>query len=166
MGFRFRKSVNLGGGFRTTFSKSGVGFSWGMKGFRVKKAGGGTRTTFSIPGTGISHVSDKSGGSGCITNLIVWPLKLCLWMIYDIFWLMWQMCYWTVKLCFILPIKYLIPVFQKQNKKPMKNKYKIKIKHFPLFAYCATSSMWLLLPPASLELLCASYSYNSSSKVV
>ena len=110
MGFRFRKSVNLGGGFRTTFSKSGAGFSWGTKGFRVtKKAGGGTRTTFSIPGTGISHVSDKSGGSGCVTLLIVWPLKLCWWMIYGVFWLMWQMCYWMVKLCFVLPIKHLIP---------------------------------------------------------
>ena len=61
MGFRFRKSVNLGP-FRLNFSKSGVGASVGAKGFRVtKKAGGGTRTTASIPGTGISYVTETSG---------------------------------------------------------------------------------------------------------
>lgn len=61
MGFRFRKSVNLGP-FRLNFSKSGVGASVGVKGFRVtKKAGGGTRTTASIPGTGISYVTETSG---------------------------------------------------------------------------------------------------------
>jgi membrane protein insertase Oxa1/YidC/SpoIIIJ len=110
MGFRFRKSVNLGGGFRTTFSKSGAGFSWGTKGFRVtKKAGGGTRTTVSIPGTGISYSSNgKKGSAGCLTICIVWPLKLCWWMIVGVFWLMWQMCYWTVKLCFVIPIKFII----------------------------------------------------------
>jgi hypothetical protein len=27
MGLRYRKSVNLGGGFRVNFSKSGVGYS-------------------------------------------------------------------------------------------------------------------------------------------
>ncbi|MBA3926054.1 DUF4236 domain-containing protein [Listeria rustica] len=59
MGFRSRKSINLGGGFRVNVSKSGVGYSWGGKGYRVTKtARGGTRTTFSIPGTGISHVSE------------------------------------------------------------------------------------------------------------
>ena len=58
MGFRFRKSVNFGP-FRVNLSKSGVGYSFGGKGFRfTKKAGGGTRTTASIPGTGISYVKD------------------------------------------------------------------------------------------------------------
>lgn len=60
MGFRFRKSVNLGP-LRVNFSKSGVGYSVGGKGFRAtKKAGGGFRTTASIPGTGISYVRDYS----------------------------------------------------------------------------------------------------------
>ena len=113
MGFRFRKSVNLGGGFRANFSKSGAGFSWGTKGFRVtKKANGGTRTTFSIPGTGISHVSDKSGASGCFTLMFVLPLQICWWTIYGCFWLF----YWVVKYCFVLPIKYLI-MFIKRKKK-------------------------------------------------
>lgn len=58
MGFRFRKSVKAGP-FRINFSKSGIGYSVGGKGFRyTKKANGGTRTTYSIPGTGISYVEE------------------------------------------------------------------------------------------------------------
>lgn len=66
MGLRYRKSINLGGGFRINLSKSGIGYSWGTKGYRItKKAGGGTRTTYSIPGTGLSWVEEggKSGKS-------------------------------------------------------------------------------------------------------
>ena len=60
MGFRFRKSINLGGGFRINVSKSGVGYSWGTKGVRfTKTAKGGRRNTVSIPGTGLSYVSEK-----------------------------------------------------------------------------------------------------------
>ena len=59
MGFRYRKSINLGGGFRINLSKSGVGYSWGTKGYRITKtAGGKTRRTYSIPGTGLSYVSE------------------------------------------------------------------------------------------------------------
>lgn len=59
MGFRYRKSVKSGP-FRVNLSKSGVGYSVGVKGFRfTKKASGGTRTTTSIPGTGISYVKDS-----------------------------------------------------------------------------------------------------------
>lgn len=62
MGLRFRKSINLGGGFKINLSKSGIGYSWGTKGYRVTKtARGTTRRTYSIPGTGISWV-DESGG--------------------------------------------------------------------------------------------------------
>lgn len=58
MGFRVRKSFG-GKAFRVNVSKSGIGYSTGVKGFRVtKKAGGGMRTTSSIPGTGISYSSD------------------------------------------------------------------------------------------------------------
>lgn len=56
MGFRFRKSINLGGGFKINLSKSGVGYSFGGKGFRVAKtAKGKVRTTASIYGTGLSY---------------------------------------------------------------------------------------------------------------
>ena len=61
MGFRYRNSINLGGGFKINLSKSGIGYSWGTKGFRVTKtARGTTRRTYSIPGTGISYV-DETG---------------------------------------------------------------------------------------------------------
>ena len=57
---RFRKSINLGGGFRINISKSGVGYSWGTKGMRfTKTARGTTRNTYSIPGTGLSYVTEN-----------------------------------------------------------------------------------------------------------
>ncbi len=59
MGLKFRKSINLGGGFRANISKSGVGFSWGKKGFRITKtAKGKVKTTTSIPGTGLSYTQE------------------------------------------------------------------------------------------------------------
>ena len=63
MGLRFRKSASLGKGLRFTISKKGVGFSSGIKGFRItKKAGGGFRTTASVPGTGLSYTKDFGHG--------------------------------------------------------------------------------------------------------
>lgn len=60
MGFRFRKSVNFGG-FRINLSKTGIGYSFGVPGFRwTKLANGRTRTTASIPGTGLSYVKENS----------------------------------------------------------------------------------------------------------
>lgn len=68
MGWRFRKSRNIGP-FRINFSKSGVGYSVGGKFFRwTKKANGGTRTTTTIPGTGISYVRDYPAGKESATN--------------------------------------------------------------------------------------------------
>ena len=59
MGLNFRKSINLPGGFRINLSKSGVGFSWGVKGARVTRtANGKTKATLSIPGTGVSYTQD------------------------------------------------------------------------------------------------------------
>ena len=54
MGLRFRKSIKLGG-LRINFSKSGIGYRYGVKGLRyTKTANGKDRITASIPGTGIS----------------------------------------------------------------------------------------------------------------
>ena len=59
MGLHFRKSINLGGGFRINLSKHGVGYSWGVKGARFTKTAHGTaRTTLSIPGTGIYYTKE------------------------------------------------------------------------------------------------------------
>ena len=63
MGFRYRKSINLGCGFRVNISSSGIGYSWGVKGYRVTKTAKGTiRTTASIPGTGMSFVEETGNG--------------------------------------------------------------------------------------------------------
>ena len=59
MGWRYRKSINLGGGFRINLSKSGVGYSWGIPGYRITKtANGKIKKTYSIPGTGIMYVEN------------------------------------------------------------------------------------------------------------
>jgi len=69
VGFRFRKSIKLMPGVRLNFSKSGVGVSAGVRGFRVTQRADGTlQRTVSIPGTGISNVetlgsSGRRGGS-------------------------------------------------------------------------------------------------------
>jgi Protein of unknown function (DUF4236) len=63
MGFSARKSIKLAPGVRMTFSKSGVSYSAGTKGYRVTRtAGGRVQRTASIPGTGISHTKSVSGG--------------------------------------------------------------------------------------------------------
>ncbi len=64
MGFHFRKSIKLPGGFRVNLSKKGIGVSAGVKGFRVTKtADGKTYTTTSIPGTGLYSRKQISGGN-------------------------------------------------------------------------------------------------------
>lgn len=70
MGLRFRKSINLGGGFRVNISGSGIGYSWGVKGYRhTKTADGRTRNTVSIPGTGVSWVEEsRQNGTNLASN--------------------------------------------------------------------------------------------------
>lgn len=96
MGFRFRKSMKLPGGIRINASKSGIGYSYGAKGFRVTKtANGATRTTASIPGTGFSYVEESKGsdqpsssqhrplGCGCLLYVLCIPLFLFfIWMLW------------------------------------------------------------------------------------
>lgn len=56
MGLNFRKSINLGKGFKLNIGKGSVGISGGVKGARVSVNSKGRKTaTFSIPGTGISY---------------------------------------------------------------------------------------------------------------
>ena len=62
MGFRFRKSFRVLPGVRLNLSKTGVGASFGFKGFRItKRADGKTQKTFTLPGTGISYVFCRRG---------------------------------------------------------------------------------------------------------
>lgn len=68
MGMKFRKSIKLGGGTKLNLSKSGVGISTGVKGFRVSKnTSGRSRVTASLPGTGLSYTKEY-GSSGSFGN--------------------------------------------------------------------------------------------------
>ena len=63
MGLRFRKSINIGP-LRINFSKSGIGFSQGVKGFRVSRSAKGKMSaTASLPGTGLSYVQNLDAKS-------------------------------------------------------------------------------------------------------
>ena len=56
MGLNFRKSINLGKGFKLNIGKKSIGISGGVKGARVSMNSKGRKTaTFSIPGTGLSY---------------------------------------------------------------------------------------------------------------
>ena len=80
MALRFRKSIKIGP-IRVNFSKSGVGASVGVRGFRTGIKSDGTRyTETSIPGTGISsrtehkleeEVADQSPGLSFFQFLMV-----------------------------------------------------------------------------------------------
>ncbi|UUO08457.1 DUF4236 domain-containing protein [Blastopirellula sp. J2-11] len=59
MGWSYRKSISLGP-LRINFSKSGVGFSFGIPGFRGGMSASGRKyVSAGIPGTGIRY--QKSG---------------------------------------------------------------------------------------------------------
>lgn len=80
MGFRFRKSINLGG-LRLNLSKSGLGYSVGTTGYRItKSATGKTYRTMSIPNTGLSHVK-YFNELKTKTKSINW-LTVCKWLIW------------------------------------------------------------------------------------
>lgn len=55
MGFRFRKTVNLGKGLRLNLSKSGISTSVGPRGASMTFGKNGTYANLGIPGTGISY---------------------------------------------------------------------------------------------------------------
>ncbi len=69
MGFRFRKSFNLGKGFKLNLSKSGIGYSFGFKGFRIgKTAKGNIRKTFTLPGTGLSYQTETKASNNTVKD--------------------------------------------------------------------------------------------------
>jgi hypothetical protein len=61
MGFRFRKSINLGRGLRLNLGTKSVGLSAGARGARVSINSRGRRTTtLGLPGTGLRWTSTGS----------------------------------------------------------------------------------------------------------
>ena len=72
MGFRYRKSINLGP-FRLNVGNHGIGASVGTRGFRTGVSSRGRRhTTFSLPGTGLSYRR-----SGCLLPVLAMLLAGC-----------------------------------------------------------------------------------------
>ena len=71
MGFIFRRSVKAGP-FRLNFSKSGIGLSAGVPGFRITQSSNGRHyTTFNVPGSGMSYrTSSKPTAQGCLVPLV------------------------------------------------------------------------------------------------
>ena len=59
MGWSFRRSLNLGGGFRLNLSSRGIGLSGGVRGFRAGFGPRGKRVQVSVPGTGISYRKEE-----------------------------------------------------------------------------------------------------------
>ncbi len=102
MGFRFRKSINVGGGSRINLSKRGVGFSVGTRGARYSAGPSGRRWTFSIPGTGLSYQTRARGrrrratrGSCCclgVLALSLLPLALAGLAGLGALWAGWLLC--------------------------------------------------------------------------
>jgi hypothetical protein len=87
LAWRYRKSLRFPGGFKLNLSKSGIGYSWGFRGFRVgRDSRGRVARTVSIPGTGIYNRQFLSGSKtqqpdtdtqnsgcgcgGCISTLV------------------------------------------------------------------------------------------------
>jgi hypothetical protein len=96
MGFRFRRRISIGPGFRLNLSKSGVSASVGRRGAWFTIGHGKTRETVGLPGTGLSYTEQQSigelpatvadngppvpapssGGSGVLFWLVVLALAL------------------------------------------------------------------------------------------
>lgn len=72
MAFNFRKSRSLGKLFRVNLSKSGIGVSAGVPGFRVSLSPKGkVKRTVSIPGTGLYQtrtIGDIKGAKAAQTS--------------------------------------------------------------------------------------------------
>jgi Protein of unknown function (DUF4236) len=62
MGWNFRRSLNLGGGFRLNLSKRGMGLSGGFRGFRFGIGPRGKRMQATLPGSGIYYRRDEGWG--------------------------------------------------------------------------------------------------------
>lgn len=84
MGFRFRKIIPLGKGFRLNFSKRGVSSSIGKPGATLNIGKNGIRPTVGIPGTGMSFTPSKTSSTktsdvqlGVIISAAIWIL-ICI----------------------------------------------------------------------------------------
>ena len=63
MGFRLQRRIRLGKFIHLNISKSGVGFSAGVRGLRISHGPSGTHFTAGLPGTGLSYRKKIKGKS-------------------------------------------------------------------------------------------------------
>jgi hypothetical protein len=63
MGFRFRRRITIGPGFRLNLSKSGVSASVGRRGLWATLGHGKARATVGLPGTGLSYTEEQRIGA-------------------------------------------------------------------------------------------------------
>ncbi|HBE8785387.1 TPA: DUF4236 domain-containing protein [Clostridioides difficile] len=65
MGFKFRKSIKLGGGLKLNINKNSVSVSGGVKGARVSvNSKGKATTTLGVPGSGLYYQETTQLGGG------------------------------------------------------------------------------------------------------
>jgi hypothetical protein len=80
-----RKGINLGKLFRINLSRTGVGFSLGVKGFRIgRDATGRSFTHTSLPGTGIYRRDYGTRGPALSWQVILrrgWPVLVAILVI-------------------------------------------------------------------------------------
>ncbi len=81
MGLRFRRSLKIAPGIRLNFSRSGVGFSLGGRGYTITASSRGSAfQTFSLPGTGLSYrvesSSKRSRGKSASAGSTEAPVRL------------------------------------------------------------------------------------------
>ena len=88
MGLRFRKSFNLGGGFRLNLNKKSVGLSVGTKGVRYSVNSDGRKTaSVGIPGTGLYWTESKTKNSkkSGFFWILAWIIFFPFFVIYYLF---------------------------------------------------------------------------------
>ena len=107
MGFHYRKSVKLGKNFRLNFSKSGIGYSFGVKGFRYTR-----------------RANSKS--SGCLIGSIVLCCSFMWWLLKLMFLCIWWMFAGIIFVCFVLPIKLLAKLFKRRKNEAPADLYTIE----------------------------------------
>ena len=70
LGFRWLQRFRLPLGFRSTISRGGVGYSWGIPGLRVGRSPSGRKwLSIGLPGTGLSffkYISKQPSGQTAI----------------------------------------------------------------------------------------------------
>lgn len=83
MGFRYRRSINLGGGVRLNVSKRGISsVSVGRPGSTLNLGRRGVRATVGLPGTGLSYTTRSAGGGFfALLGLIAAAVGSLFWLI-------------------------------------------------------------------------------------